>query len=298
MKSKPQSTMMDDGKRLHLNHGPIDLIIEAFGEENNVKSAYNRVSHEFDTLLSELVSDLADLRKPIGDQTITISTEIGLRMKEAVFPFSSDFITPMAAVAGSIADHMLCVLCKKNNITKAYINNGGDIAVYLGRGEYFKIGIAEHPLKARLAGIISISDGDGIQGIATSGRHGRSHSLGIADSVTVLAETGAIADAAATMIANAIDLPDSPIVSRLPATELSPDSDLGARLVTVDVGCLSDSDTIKAIEGGYMLAETYRQNGLIKAAWLSLQGLVKIVGHGALLSRCEKNINDVPMIKI
>ena len=28
----PQVTWLQDGKRLHLNHGPIDLIVEAFGE--------------------------------------------------------------------------------------------------------------------------------------------------------------------------------------------------------------------------------------------------------------------------
>ena len=49
-----------------------------------------------------------------------------------------------------------------------------------------------------------------MRGIATSGWRGRSFSLGIADAVTVLAATAAEADAAATMIANAVDLPGHP----------------------------------------------------------------------------------------
>ena len=73
-------------------------------------------------------------------------------------------------------------------------------------------------------------------GVATSGRHGRSFSLGIADAVTVLARTASQADAAATIIANAVDLPGHPAVRRMPANELQPDSDLGARPVTRDVG--------------------------------------------------------------
>ena len=77
------------------------------------------------------------------------------------------------------------------------------------------------------------------RGIATSGRHGRSFSLGIADAVTVLARTASQADAAATIIANAVDLPGHPAIIRCPANELQPDSDLGARLVTRDVGELS-----------------------------------------------------------
>ena len=83
---------------------------------------------------------------------------------------------------------------------------------------------------------------DPVRGIATSGRHGRSFSLGIADAVTVLAKTAAQADAAATVIANAVDLPGHPAILRRPACELQPDSDLGDRLVTRDVGALSEQE--------------------------------------------------------
>ena len=71
---------------------------------------------------------------------------------------------------------------------------------------------------------------DPSRGIATSGRHGRSFSLGIADAVTVLARTASQADAAATIIANAVDLPGHPAIVRCRRDELQPDSDLGARL--------------------------------------------------------------------
>ena len=68
-----------------------------------------------------------------------------------------------------------------------------------------------------------------MRGVATSGWRGRSFSLGIADAVTVLAATAAAADAAATIIANAVDLPGHPAIARRPASELEDDSDLGDR---------------------------------------------------------------------
>ncbi|MFX7144802.1 hypothetical protein ABTI11_20165, partial [Acinetobacter baumannii] len=78
--------------------------------------------------------------------------------------------------------------------------------------------------------------------IATSDRHGRSFSRGIADAVTVLAKTASQADAAATIIANNVDLPGHPAIQRVPANELQPDSDLGSRLVTRAVGTLTEQE--------------------------------------------------------
>src|SRR5437868_10336732 len=89
---------------------------------------------------------------------------------------------------------------------------------------------------------------DAARGIATSGRHGRSFSLGIADAVTVLAATASQADAAATIIANAVDLPGHPAIIRCPASDVQPDSDLGARLVTRGVGVLSAEEIEEALE--------------------------------------------------
>ena len=83
-----------------------------------------------------------------------------------------------------------------------------------------------------------------MRGVATSGWQGRSHSLGIADAVTVLARCAAVADAAATLIANAVDV-DHPGIRREPARVLDEDSDLGDRPVTVAVPAL-DPETIDA----------------------------------------------------
>ncbi|MEL0003793.1 MAG: UPF0280 family protein, partial [Rhodospirillales bacterium] len=118
---------------------------------------------------------------------------------------------------------------------------------------------------------------DPSRGIATSGWRGRSHSLGIADAVTVLATTAAKADAAATLIANAVNLPGHQSVQRKPASELYPDSDLGQRLVTTGVGPLTISETIEALERGRQNASIMLANGFIHAAALCLNGEMMVV---------------------
>jgi ApbE superfamily uncharacterized protein (UPF0280 family) len=119
---------------------------------------------------------------------------------------------------------------------------------------------------------------DKVRGVATSGWRGRSHSLGIADAVTVLAQSGAAADAAATLIANAVDLPGHPAVTRVPANLLSPDSDLGNRPVTQGVGPLWPLEITEALDAGLTVAETLRRKGLIAAAALFLCGRMRVCG--------------------
>ncbi|TGS52683.1 UPF0280 family protein, partial [Mesorhizobium sp. M3A.F.Ca.ET.201.01.1.1] len=104
----------------------------------------------------------------------------------------------------------------------------GDSAIHLARGQSMTLAIAGtgHGMADR----ITIHAEDGVRGVATSGWRGRSFSFGRADAVTVLARSGAEADAAATLIANAVDLPGHPAIRRVPARDLAPDSDLGDRL--------------------------------------------------------------------
>ena len=161
----------------------------------------------------------------------------------------ADFITPMAAVAGSVAEEILGAMLAAARLDRAYVNNGGDIALHLAGGEQFTVGLMDRPDRHGLMRTIDIDAEDPVRGIATSGRHGRSFSLGIADAVTVLAKTASQADAAATIIANAVDLPGHPAIIRCPANELQPDSDLGARLVTRDVGALARGRDRRRVEG-------------------------------------------------
>jgi ApbE superfamily uncharacterized protein (UPF0280 family) len=119
--------------------------------------------------------------------------------------------------------------------------------------------------------------------VATSGARGRSHSLGIADSVTVLAHDAPAADVAATLLANAVDLPGHPAVTRAPACTLSPDSDLGLRLVTTHVARLDAADIADALDAGEAAARAMLARGLIGGALLVLQGTARTFGDMPLL---------------
>lgn len=273
----PQAKMLPDGRRLHLNHGPIDLIIEAFGEAAEVRAAYEQATVRFRTILAELVEELPALRSAAATRPRVFQGMTARRMEAAVAPLAGEnFITPMAAVAGSVADEILVAMVARRKLNKAYVNNGGDSALHLAPGRSMRLAIAG--TGKGFADRILIRTEDPVRGVATSGWRGRSFSLGIADAVTVLARTGAAADAAATVIANAVDLPGHPAVRREPARALAPDSDLGERLVTTGVDALSDLDVATALDAGLAAAQTLQRRGLIEAAALFLNGKARICG--------------------
>jgi hypothetical protein len=193
-------------------------------------------------------------------------------MADAVGPFATQhFITPMAAVAGAVAEEILAAMTAAANLSRAYVNNGGDIALHLAAGESFQIGMIERPDHPSLFGSINLHAAQPTRGIATSGWRGRSFSLGIADAATILAERAAMADAAATIVANAVDLPNHPAIVRVPASEIAPDNDLGERLVTRAVGELTPREIAQALHSGVVVARQLISRGLICAAAFRLQ---------------------------
>jgi ApbE superfamily uncharacterized protein (UPF0280 family) len=275
MKRIPQIALLPDGKRLHLQDGPIDLVIEAKGSEADVRAAYEAAARRFTGLLDELCEELVELRRAADP----VRGVIARRMHAAVAPFAAEeFITPMAAVAGSVAEEILGAMLAAAPLDRAYVNNGGDIALHLTDGEQFTVGLLDRPDRQGLMRTTDIDADDPTRGVATSGRHGRSFSLGIADAVTVLAKTASQADAAATIIANAVDLPGHPAIVRCPANELQPDSDLGTRLVTRDVGALEESEIDEALRAGVGRAQQLLAAGLIEGAALRLLGETVVVG--------------------
>jgi len=268
-----QAVMLPDGKRLHLQHGPIDLIIEADGQPDLVAQAYAAAKARFATVLNVLAAELQTLRSLVPDSGLDVTGPVAQRMVDVVQPFWKSKVTPMAAVAGSVADEMLCAMCAKAELSRAYVNNGGDIALHLGDGEVFSIASANGPVAVQAA--------DPVRGIATSGWRGRSFSFGIADSVTVLASSAAQADVAATLIANEVDLPRSIKVRRAAAAALYPDSDLGQRRVTVEVAALTDREVNTALARGLEFAGQLQARGLIVAATLGLNDEVRTLEAGS-----------------
>ena len=274
----PQVRLLPNG-RLHLQDGPIDLIVEAQGEAASLRLAYKAAVRRFTGLLDELCAELASLRVEADPVGCTLAGRVARRMQAAVAPFAAEtFITPMAAVAGAVADEVLGAMVRAAPLRRAAVNNGGDIALHLGETATFRVGLVDRPDRPSLFGQVDLDAASPVRGIATSGRRGRSFSLGIADAVTILAETAAAADAAATVVANAVDLPGHPAVTRRPASDIQPDNDLGPRFVTRDVAPLSRNDVAAALDAGESRAEDLLRRGLILGAALHLQGVTRAVG--------------------
>ncbi len=285
MKLRAQIRFLPDGRRLHLHDGPIDLIVEAFGDPREIEAAYHAACARFVTVLDDLCGELSFLRQACCAESAWPTGSVARRMTAAVLPYASEyFVTPMAAVAGAVAEEILAAMVEAAKLSRAYVNDGGDIALHLSGGEKFIVGMVERPDRPSLFGTMMLTSYAPVRGIATSGWRGRSFSLGIADAVTVLADRAAAADAAATIIANAVDLPGHPAIVRVPACELAPDSDLGARRVTQGVGELSIPEVDQALATGVDTAEKLLRIGLIRSAALNLSGETRVVGGEELIS--------------
>ena len=271
-----------DKNRWHFNHGPIDIVAEAYGDPYAVAAAHDAAWARFGHVLDELVRELALLRLPASDNMRPRGV-VARRMWDACAAFSPMFITPMAAVAGSVAQELIAFY-DRPGIERAWINNGGDIALHLAPGQSARVGVYADLARFdwRDSGILTtdgqfeISAGQPVRGVATSGWRGRSFSLGIADSVTVLAATAAAADAAATVIANAVDVDDAAI-QRRPANACKDDSDLGDLPVTVEVPPLAPALVERALDTGAACARALQKNGLAWAALLVCQGQWRLV---------------------
>ena len=269
-----------DAQRWHFQHGPIDLVIGADGDAAALASAHAAAWQRFEQVLPELVQELPLLRQAVSSKATDcpLKGPVARRMWQACRPFAMDFITPMAAVAGSVAQEIIACY-QRPGIARAWVNNGGDIAMHLTPGQSLMVGlyadiarldVAQLQDQLLLDGQFSVEAAMPVRGVATSGWRGRSFSMGIADSVTVLARTAAQADAAATVIANAVNVNDAR-VQRAPAASLKDDSDLGQRLVTINVPPLPPALVLQALQAGLATARALQSEGLIDSALLVCQ---------------------------
>jgi uncharacterized protein len=276
--TETHARMLPDGKRLHLQAGPIDIIIHADGEPSEVALAFKQASDAFEPILQNLSTELAALRTPVEPGQQYLQGLVARIMEDAALEFAEYQVTPLIAVAGSIAEYVLARMLSGRTLDRVYVNNGGDIAFYLAEDQSYDIGIVDQIDNPTISQKASITASDPIAGVATSGWQGRSFSLGAADAVTVLAINAPMADAAATLIANEVDPGDCQQIERMPAIDLNPDSDLGDRLVTTLVHPLTPAQKTNALDRGARLAQKLIADGLIKAVAMSVQGMVRLVG--------------------
>ena len=187
-------------------------------------------------------------------------------------------LTPLAAVAGATAD-MVADRARDLGADKVVVNNGGDIALLLGPGQEALVGLKlpdSEKGKGGMPGRLRVKAGMGIGGVATSGWSGRSFSKGVADLVTVWAESASLADAAATALGNEVRV-ESNAVETAPAASLDPESDLDITPVTKRVGALNPDEICLALENGLEAARIMADRSLIKGCVLVVQGWYSIL---------------------
>ncbi len=194
-------------------------------------------------------------------------------MWEAAILVGDRDLTPMAAVAGTIADATADFLVELG-ATRVVVNNGGDVAVRLVAGESLSVGIRPDVNRNDVSHKVVLTAEMNVGGVCTSGLGGRSLTRGVASAATVFAGRGAVADAAATAVANATYVASRAVVRR-PAEEIDPETDIKGLEITDRVGDLTESEIETALSQGISRAESLVTAGLILGACISVKGRMR-----------------------
>ena len=270
-----------DGK-LFLEYGPTNLEIKVTNE--NYIEIYQYVIANFKKKFESLAEELDKLKINTSPKKKFVS-DVGKIMQKSTEKFLPKFITPMAAVAGSISESLLNDLMANFTLDKIYINNGGDVAIYSNKYKNFTFNVAGQDQVKICLGKIS-----GTYGVATSGWKGRSFSMGIADSVTVIAKSASLADAAATLIANDINIKKHPNINKEKAEKIYEQTDLKNKLVTTSVGYLTTFEIKKALLKGKITADNFISKNIILSALLNLKNNYLYLGKSfKIISKSELN---------
>jgi hypothetical protein len=257
--------------------GPVSAVVT--GERDGIPFEFPK--DDLEQMIRGLLGEIRDCLPILRQKAFKIKKwgllpKIGRDMIEAVKRVDEDSLTPMAAVAGAVADHILADLanCDLDFIS---VNNGGDISIWNEKKRSLRIGLGDIQSGKNLPYNLMIRDRDRI-GLATSGLGGRSFTLGIADLGTAVAESAALADAAATFICNQTNL-EAPDIVRRKAVTLDAQTDIPEELVTVQVGELKTEQVQAALEAGLQAASRLKQEGVICGAVIMVKGEIVSTVH-------------------
>ena len=260
---------LEDG-RVFVDYGPASMVITARrgGEmlPELARSAFPLIRDS----LAEIAASLPTLRLYPKDGDFSRLTGLPRIMADAVLATDEPTLTPMAAVAGTMADTVADRLFAEGADFVA-VNNGGDIALRLGEGQELRMGILPD-LNGAITQVVTLRAEDGIGGVCTSGLGGRSLTRGIASSVTVFARRCAVADACATHIANCSYV-SSPRVHTCRAEELDPGTDIAELTVVYAVDELSDEEKAQGLEQVRCEMKRQLERGNLLLAAADIQGV-------------------------
>ncbi|MCF8031509.1 MAG: hypothetical protein K9K66_02065 [Desulfarculaceae bacterium] len=193
-------------------------------------------------------------------------------------------LTPLAAVAGAVADQVADAALALG-ADKVVVNNGGDVAIRLAPGQSLGVGLrpgaAQDEEPAPLLGRLHLEASDGVGGVASSGWHGRSLSSGVADLATAWSSSAALADAAATALGNAAQA--SGAANTVPARKLDPASGLGSQAITDSVNRLGPAQRATALNSARLSARALHDRQLISGCVVMVQGDTLLLDRGRCL---------------
>ncbi|MGD9577899.1 MAG: FAD:protein FMN transferase [Syntrophorhabdus sp.] len=263
---------------MFLEVGPASLVVN--GEKQGAPYDFNRFKLE--EKIRNILEDIKEYLPILKQKAYKIKNtkhlpDVPRIMVEAVKTIDEMSLTPMAAVAGSVSD-ALKEFIKGEGLDNISINNGGDISVFDSCGKGLKVGIGDIHTGETSPYTISIY-GLTDYGLATSGFGGRSFTLGLADSVTVVAATGAVADAAATFLCNNTNTYTDQ-VRRKKAIEIDPLTDIPDEYVTIEINKLSEEIITESLEKGFQLASNIKHNKHIYDAIIRLKDRIVTTING------------------
>ena len=258
---------LEDQTGVMAENGPMRIIIQAWDKKRpDLKLALKAAEFAF-TCLAQVAQQQTILRQYHSHLTKGLEP-IPRAMVESVMATGEKDLTPMAAVAGSIADAVADWLFNRK-MSRVIVNNGGDIAIRLAENETARVGIRTDIKNQAISHVVELSSRHSSWGVNTSGLGGRSLTRGIASAVTAFARTSSLADAAATAIANACFVKDDAIVQVM-AQKIDPLTDIRGIPVTVKVGQLKKTSVIQAMEKAMKKAEQYIGMGIIQGALVAV----------------------------
>ncbi len=262
--SYEQSIALLDEETVLAECGPMRLVIRAWQNSRPQIALCRQAAQVSFSYLEAIARHQIILGTPVEQIAVLPPNHLAKRMIQSVKTVGDADLTPMAAVAGTIADAVADWLFARGP-TKVVVENGGDIAIRLAAGQTATVGIRPQMNSLDISHIANLDDRRSSWGVTTSGLGGRSFTRGIASAVTVIAENASIADAAATSIANACFVEDDHIL-QIPAEQMDPNTDLKGVNVTVDVGFLNADKKIQAVKSALSKTDDlYRQECIVGA---------------------------------
>lgn len=245
-------------------YGPMRLVIRAWNKGQPLLAPARQAAVDAFGYLERIARWRPLLSRPWPQIEDLPPDEMAGRMVNSVKAIGDADLTPMAAVAGTIADAVADRLFEQG-ATRVIVDNGGDIAIRLFGEETATVGIRPQVTNPMISHLIQLDAVRPAWGVTTSGLGGRSFTRGIASAVTVLAASAAAADAASTAIANACFV-ENENIRQIPAELIDPNTDLAGIPVTVSVGELSRAEIKAAIEKALHRAEDLIARGVILGA--------------------------------